>query len=151
MIINHEVVLKEITRSAILPYPIDQVYALVNDIEAYPDYMSGCVGAEIHQQSETMMDGSLHIAKAGLSYTLRTSNILNPPLQIKMQLVDGPFKEFRGEWNFIKLSEEACKVTFQIAYTFKNRLLERAVKGLVDSMADNMVQATIKRAEQNLS
>lgn len=143
--------MKEIVRSAILPYPIEKVYALVNDIEAYPDYMVGCVGAEIHQQTETMMDGSLHISKAGLSYSLRTHNTLNPPLQIKMQLVEGPFKEFKGEWNFIKLSEEACKVTFQIAYTFKSRLLERAVKSLVDSMADNMVQATVKRAEQNLS
>ena len=42
----------KIDRSALLMYPAQSIFALVNDIESYPHFMDGCVGAEVLARSE---------------------------------------------------------------------------------------------------
>ena len=39
-----------IERSALLPYAAEQVFDLVADIERYPEFLEGGVGAEIHER-----------------------------------------------------------------------------------------------------
>ena len=36
-----------IERSALLAHPVEQVFDLVADIERYPEFLKGCVGADI--------------------------------------------------------------------------------------------------------
>src|SRR5690606_24398178 len=83
-----------ISRSALLPYPAPLIYALVNDIAAYPQFMQGCIGAEILQASETEIVARLELGKAGLRYAFTTRNLLLPPYQMDMTLVEGPFRRF---------------------------------------------------------
>src|SRR5690348_3473248 len=61
--------LTEIHRSALLLYPASSLFALVNDIESYPSFMDGCVGADVLHRSEELVEARLHLAKAGIRHS----------------------------------------------------------------------------------
>lgn len=136
----------EIVRSALLPYRAEQVYTLVNDIAAYPEFMEGCSGAQVLHQTESMMEARLDLSRAGLSYSLTTRNTLQPPTTVTMLLVDGPFSEFNGQWQVQPLSDMACKVSVELRFKLESRVLDKAVRVLFNPMADNLVDAVVKRA-----
>ena len=99
-----------IERSALLPYAAEQIFALVADIERYPEFLDGCVGAEILEQRDNTVTASLKLSRAGLSHGFTTRNTLHPPERMALMLVDGPFETFSGEWTFRALGESACKL-----------------------------------------
>lgn len=43
---------QRVERSALVAYSAQQMFDLVNDIEAYPQYMDGCVGARVLARGE---------------------------------------------------------------------------------------------------
>ena len=138
----------EISRSALLPYAAEQVYALINEVESYPQFMEGCVGAEILYRDETTMEARLDLAKSRFRYSFTTRNRLQPPSSVVMELVEGPFSTFTGEWTLLPLSDRACKVTLQLAFSLESRALALAAKALFNPMADNLVDSLVKRAHQ---
>ncbi|WP_101759812.1 type II toxin-antitoxin system RatA family toxin [Oceanicoccus sp. KOV_DT_Chl] len=136
----------EISRSALLPYPAVEVYDLINDVAAYPQFMDGCVGAEILSRDEQHMEARLDLSKAGLQYSFTTRNRLQAPHTVAMELVNGPFSEFSGVWTVLALSDEACKISLQLSFSLSSRVLAVAAKALFNPMADNLVDALVKRA-----
>ena len=60
----------------------------------------------------------LEIAKAGVSQSFTTRNALVPGERIALQLVDGPFSDFRGVWEFKALSDSACKITLDLHFEY---------------------------------
>jgi ribosome-associated toxin RatA of RatAB toxin-antitoxin module len=137
-----------ISRSALLPYPAAALYALVNDIEAYPAFLPGCLGASVHSVTTDEITASLELGKAGLRYTLTTRNELDPPLRMRMHLVDGPFRAFSAEWIFTPLGEQACKASLEMEFEFRAGLLDAALGALFESTARELVNAVCARAEQ---
>lgn len=137
-----------ISRSALLPYPAEAMFDLVNDIEAYPLFLRGCLGARVLQASEQEVTGALDLGKAGLRYSLTTRNELQRPTAMRMHLVDGPFRHFSAEWRFQPLGEGACKVSLDMDFEFSGGLVDAALGSLFESTAKDLVAAISKRAEQ---
>jgi ribosome-associated toxin RatA of RatAB toxin-antitoxin module len=135
-----------IQRSALLPYAAGDIYALVNDIDAYPLYMDGCVGAQVLFRDDSQMLARLDLAKAGVKQSFTTRNILVPGRAIVMQLEQGPFDEFRGDWNFESLGMSACKVSLDLQFSMPGRLASAAARRLFQSVSGNLVDALGKRA-----
>ncbi|WP_240472868.1 type II toxin-antitoxin system RatA family toxin [Dasania marina] len=137
-----------IQRSALLPYAVDKIYQLINDVTAYPQFMDGCVGAELLSQSEGHMQARLDLSKLGFSYSFTTRNELYYPTKVVMHLVDGPFSQFQGEWQLQALGDEACKVSLQMDFELRGAVLSLAAKKVFEPMANNLVDAIVKRAQQ---
>ncbi|WP_024851345.1 type II toxin-antitoxin system RatA family toxin [Hydrogenovibrio kuenenii] len=140
--------MKKIIRSALLPYSALEVYNIVNDVAAYPEFLPWCGGSEVIESNETMMVASVTIAKAGLKQTFVTQNTLKPGESIKMQLVEGPFSHLAGEWVFKVLDERACKITFELAFEVSHPLLKAALGAVFEQIASTMVQSFCERAKQ---
>lgn len=138
----------KISRSALLPYSAERMFALVNDIAAYPEYMNGCVAAEVLQRDVDSVTARLTLGKAGLRYAFTTCNRLEPPQRMLMTLVEGPFKKFHAEWRFTTLSENASKTSLDMQFEFSIGLVNTALAVLFESTASEMVNAIAKRAEQ---
>ncbi|MFT4920753.1 MAG: ribosome-associated toxin RatA of RatAB toxin-antitoxin module [Zhongshania aliphaticivorans] len=136
----------EIRRSALLPYSSGIIYQLINDVEAYPQYMDGCVGAEVLSRSEDLMEARLDLAKAGIKLSFITRNQLKHNRSVSLKLVDGPFDDLRGEWTLLALGDEACKVSLHLHFVLANSLVGAATKQLFNSVANNLVDALVKRA-----
>ena len=135
-----------IERSALIPVSAETLYRMVNDVECYPSYMAGCVGAEVLEQSDRHMVARLDLKKGGISQSFTTRNRLTPHQRIELSLEEGPFKSFAGRWEFTPLSDSACKVTFTLEFVLSSRVLSMAAKRLFNGVADNLVDALVKRA-----
>ncbi|MBI6549949.1 type II toxin-antitoxin system RatA family toxin [Xenorhabdus lircayensis] len=138
----------QINRSALVPYSVEQMYKLVNDVTSYPDFLPGCVGSRVISSSNNEMTASVEVAKAGISKTFVTRNTLFDNESIRMQLVDGPFRKLMGGWHFTPLSEDACKVELHLDFEFTNKLIELAFGKVFKELAGNMVQAFTQRARE---
>lgn len=136
-----------IDRSALLLYPAHAMFELVNDIESYPSFMDGCVGAEVLARSDSIVEARLHLAKAGIRQSFTTRNLIEPG-RIRLELVEGPFEDFEGQWGFDALREDACRVTLRLAFRMRSALVGRAAGKLFNSAANSLVDAMCQRARQ---
>ena len=138
----------QVKRSALVPFSAQQMFALVNDIEQYPRFMSGCKRARIVSQSGTEMVGELELSKAGISQRFTTRNKLDPPNSIDMQLVEGNFSSFHARWNFIDLGDQGSKLGLDMDFEFSSGLIDAAARALFNSTANNLVDALVGRANE---
>lgn len=136
-----------VERSALVNYSAQQMFDLVNDIEAYPQYMDGCVGAQILRRDNDWLEARLDLSKSGISQSFVTRNQLMPPHTMTLSLLDGPFRYLKGVWQFTTLNDQACKVSFTLDFELKNRLLGMAVGKLFESMVNKQVDALCARAK----
>ncbi|MFT6552661.1 MAG: ribosome-associated toxin RatA of RatAB toxin-antitoxin module [Zhongshania marina] len=140
--------MNEIRRSALLPYSADAIYQLINDVEAYPQYMEGCVGAEILAWTEDSMDARLDLSRAGIRLSFVTRNTLTPSRSVRLKLIDGPFENLTGEWSLLALGADACKVSLHLQFALTNSVVGVATRQLFNSVANNLVDALVKRANE---
>lgn len=138
---------KKVERSALVKHSAAQMYELVKDIESYPQFMPGCDGAKILKQEENTVVATLVLSKSGIQQSFTTRNQMQSNEHIHIELEDGPFKVFRGRWDFIELEPGASKVVFQLEYEFSNFLLGVTAGKLIQNVAGDQVDAICKRAD----
>ena len=138
----------EIRRSALVALTPEQMFDVVNDIEAYPVFLPFCTSSRVIERKEDEVTAALTISKSGITQTFRTRNILAPPNHILLKLVAGPFSRLTGEWRFDAVGAAGCKVSLYLDFEFDNRLLNLAFGQVFKLVADRMVDAFCERAEQ---
>ena len=139
--------MQHIQRSALVNHSAEQMFDLVNDIEAYPRFMPGCRDARVLEATEGELVGELLLGAAGVEQRLTTRNALERPHKIAMTLIEGDFTEFSAAWRFEALSEEASKVSLEMRFAFSRALLNVAASSLFSTMANAQVDAVVKRAD----
>ncbi|BCD84878.1 ribosome association toxin RatA [Pseudomonas solani] len=137
-----------IQRSALLPYPAQALYDLVNDVARYPEFLPWCSSSEVLEVSETEMVASLGVAKGGLSQRFVTRNRLVPGQVIEMNLEEGPFSELHGVWNFKALGEKACKISLDLSFDYAGPIVKATLGPLFNQAANTLVDAFCQRAKQ---
>lgn len=132
-----------------MPFSAAQMYDLVNEIEAYPQFLPWCKAAEVSFRDATQLRGSLQIAKGPLNYTITTHNTMQPQQSIKMQYVAGPFKSCAGEWLFSPTdTPNHSKISFKMLYEFSNIFTALAAEPVFTPIAEKLIDAFYQRAEQ---
>ena len=121
---------------------------LVEDVESYPQFLPWCSASCIVADREGGMDASIDIAYKGIRSRFTTRNQHRYPEQIRLELIDGPFRSLTGHWDFLPLRAGACKVQLTLQYEFASGLLGRAVAPVFDAIANSMVDSFALRAEQ---
>lgn len=137
-----------ISRNALVMYNVEQMYALINDVVAYPKFLPDCSDSKIVAQNEHEMTASLLVAKGGIRKWFTTKNTLVANKKVAMDLLDGPFKKLTGEWLLTPLSDEACKISLTLEYEFSNKMFALAFGKVFNHLANNMVQAFTQRAKE---
>ena len=137
----------QVNRSALVPFSARQMFDVVNDVAAYPEFLPWCVKSRIHAEDDLHMLAELTIAKAGMQQSFTTRNQLLPYKSIQMELVKGPFKRLTGLWTFKQLGEEGCKVVMDMRFDVDSGLFNRTLAGIFGMAADKMVDAFCARAE----
>ncbi len=140
--------MESIDRSVLVGYSAQQMYALFEDVESYPQFLPWCDRAEASVREPGRTVATLHVNFHGLRHQFTTENIKQHGARIGMKLVAGPFRNLDGHWAFTALDEHACKVEFRLRYQFAGRLLEKAVGPLFHRIADSFVNAFVRRAQE---
>lgn len=140
-----------ILRSALVEHAASRMFALVNDVAAYPRRFDWCRQALLLEQTEGRLLARLDLGVGGFHTWFTTENLLSPPHHIDMALRDGPFRRLQGRWEFHALDESACKVSLRLDFEPQNRLLAPALQlgmqGLADRMVDDFVREADKRED----
>ncbi|MEK1942464.1 MAG: type II toxin-antitoxin system RatA family toxin [Pseudomonas sp.] len=137
-----------IQRSALLPYPAQALYDLVNDVASYPEFLPWCSSTTVIEETNILMRASLEVAKAGLSQTFVTCNTLVPGQSIVMNLEEGPFTELHGVWQFKALTDKACKISLDLSFEYSGQLVRATLGPLFNQAANTLVDAFCQRAKQ---
>lgn len=136
-----------VEKSVLVPYSTAQMYALVEDIERYPEFLPWCGGARIERESERVVEATLVIRYGGVRQSFTTRNTSVAGQRIEMALKDGPFEQLEGTWRFTRLRADACKVELELAYRFAGPVLEGLIGGVFDSIANSLVDSFARRAQ----
>ncbi|MDP9084612.1 MAG: type II toxin-antitoxin system RatA family toxin [Pseudomonadota bacterium] len=137
-----------VERSVLVTFTPAQMFALVNDIERYPEFLPWCVGARVDEASSTERIAALKVARGVLQTEFTTRNTLIPDAQIHMRLMHGPFRDLMGEWRFEAIGERGSRVHFRVEFEFKNRLSAAAFNAVFESMCGTLVDAFVQRAKK---
>jgi ribosome-associated toxin RatA of RatAB toxin-antitoxin module len=134
-------------KSVFLGYSAEQMFDLVAKVEDYPKFLPWCGGVDVRERGENHVVASVGINFHGVKQHFTTSNSNTPVSEIRMKLVDGPFKTLDGTWTFKALRDDACKVELDLHYEFSSKLLEQVIGSVFGMIANSMVDSFCKRAE----
>lgn len=156
----------QIHRQALVRFSPEQMFDLVNDVEAYPTRFGWCLGAQVSEHDGQHLVARLNLRFAGVTQHFSTRNTLDRPHTIHMQFVDGPFDWLRGVWRFTPLgatpssspsglapaageesaerpatapARSGCKVSLDLDFEVSNRLTGFAFRLGFQKLADRMV------------
>ena len=137
-----------VDRSADVPYSAAQMFRLVNDVPAYPQFLPWCAAAQVTAAGRQCVTARLTVAFHGLRKSFTTRNQFKPDECIRIGLEEGPFQHLEGVWNFAPKPEGGSQVQLRLEFSFANRWVEKAFAGLFYSLTDSMVEAFCRRAAQ---
>lgn len=137
-----------VDKSVLVPYSAEQMFALVDNVADYPQFMPWCGGSSVTAVDGDTVHATVHINYHHIRQSFTTENVRNAPQSIDITLKDGPFKQLDGCWLFVPLAESACKITFQLHYEFSSKLLEKVFGPVFSYIANSFVDAFIHRAEK---
>jgi ribosome-associated toxin RatA of RatAB toxin-antitoxin module len=140
--------LKVVDRSAIVTATPAQMFALVDDVPRYPEFLPGCVAARLESTSVSERLAALEIVRGGVHLEFTTRNTVAPPAQILMELVRGPFTRLVGRWRFEPLGEHGSRVAFHVEFEFRSRLMAIALNPVFESVCDKIVDSFVMRARE---
>ena len=76
-------------RSALVPFSAERMFALVNDVRRYPEFVPWCAGAEVLAETDALIEASLCLKRGGVEHRFTTRNTLTPVTAMRLELVDG--------------------------------------------------------------
>jgi len=131
-----------------MPYSAEIMYEVVNNVTAYPEFLPWCADAKILSQSGTSMEASILIKKAGVNHWFSTSNTLLKNKKIEIKLMDGPFKQLEGRWEFIEFDDHASKIILRLEFEFSHGLGKTLIAPVFTRIANTMVDSFCTRAHE---
>jgi ribosome-associated toxin RatA of RatAB toxin-antitoxin module len=137
-----------VERSALVSYTPAQMYALVNDVGAYPEFLPWCTAARVEDVALLERIATLRVARGVLHAEFTTRNALTPDGEIRMQLLHGPFRDLNGLWRFTPIGDKGSRVQFKVEFEFKNRLTATAFNAVFESLCGTIVDAFATRAKE---
>lgn len=137
----------DINKSKIVPYEQKEMYGLINDIESYSQFVPFCRNSQINSRTVDEILATLSFSKGFLSKSFTTLNRLQPHKMVKICLVNGPFRQLEGFWQFEVLKGGRCRVSLDLEFEFSSQWLSVMFGPLFSQVATMLVDTFCKRAD----
>ncbi|TAN70481.1 MAG: type II toxin-antitoxin system RatA family toxin [Methylobacter sp.] len=136
-----------VQKSALVKFSAQQMFDLVNDIEAYPKFLPWCSGSRIILREDHLVEAELVISKGGFNKSFSTRNKIEPGRRMTVSLVDGPFSSLEGAWEFAVLREDASKISLNLEFEMSGKLASLAFGAVFNQICNTMVSSFTARAK----
>ena len=123
-----------------------EMYSLVNDIESYPEFLPWCTATHVEEDNGNSLIASMSISIGKIKQTFTTANTMKPTESISMRLIEGPFKELNGHWQFKDDHHGGCSISLDMKFEFKNKIMKHMLGTAFQKIIDSLVDAFIERA-----
>jgi ribosome-associated toxin RatA of RatAB toxin-antitoxin module len=140
--------MREVNRSALTPYSPAQMFALVEDIERYSEFLPWVSRAELLERKDDEIIGRLEMHRAGVTEKFTTRNVLDPPRQITLHLVSGPFRTLEGRWTFENIADRGTRVSLFVRFEFTSSVLALLLTRSFEKNCTDLLNAFVARARK---
>jgi len=138
--------MREVKRSALVNKPPAELFALINDIESYPQFLPWCTHARVLSRTPTEIVATIGVRQGPLHGEFTTRNTLATDRSIHLQLVSGPFSMLEGEWQLTPIEPEGCRVELTMRFAFTHRLTGLLFEPKFAATIGSLVDAFVARA-----
>ena len=138
--------MREVKRSALVSQPPGRVFALINAIESYPEFLPWCTHARVLSRSPTQILATIGVRQGPLAGEFTTRNTLVNERSVHMQLVSGPFRTLEGRWQLTPIESHGCRVDLDVRFEFKHRLSGLLFESPFAHTLGSLVEAFVQRA-----
>lgn len=138
--------METIDRSALVHYTPEEMFALVNDVASYPEFLPWCSGSEVLSESADELTARIDFSVGGVSKSFTTHNNNTPFSGIVISLVEGPFSSLEGNWRFDPLGDAGCRIALSMQYGFSSKMVAMVVGPVFGKIANSLVDAFMHRA-----
>jgi ribosome-associated toxin RatA of RatAB toxin-antitoxin module len=138
--------MRAVKRSALVAQPPERLFALINDIEAYPRFVPWCTSARVESRSASEIIATLGVKRGPLKTEFTTRNTLEPCKRVVMQLVRGPFRELTGEWKLTPIGAAGSRIELELRFAFAHSVSALLFEPLFEQTAASLVDAFVARA-----
>jgi ribosome-associated toxin RatA of RatAB toxin-antitoxin module len=143
----YDAAMPEVHKSVLVAHPAQRMFALVDAVEKYPEFLPWCRGTEVIYRDAHVTRATIQINYRGIRQSFSTENAKSEPRLMQIRLMEGPFKTLEGSWRFTDLGGEGCKIELSLRYEFASRMLEKLVGPVFGYIANNLVDAFVKRVQ----
>ncbi len=150
--------MREVRRSALVSHTPEQMYALVNDVRRYPEFLKWCPRTTVEAETTESLTATVHMERRGIRSRVKTINSMRPGERIDMRLGDGPFRTFAGHWQFLPIRSrgpdgqpgevKGCRVELEVRFEFRNVALGALFGSLFEATWDSLVDSFVQRARE---
>jgi len=140
--------------SKVLPYAPDQLFRLVGDVAAYPDFVPWLTSMRTWN-ARKLGDGVDAVdAEAGVGFSFLKERFATRVRrdahnrQIDVSLISGPFRKLENRWRFIDAGHNCTRIEFDIDFLFKSRLLETLLRANFSHAVDKLINCFEGRANE---
>ena len=138
-----------IKKNALVFHSREKMFTLVDQVEDYPNFLSWCGKAEVIERTEKITKATILINYHNVKQSFTTENVKVFPVKMNINLIDGPFKILKGEWNFIEIEKNACKIEFELQYEFSNYFLDKLISPVFNMIANTFIDNFIAKANKD--
>ena len=138
----------EVARSALVEYPAEGMFDLIEQAEHYPEFLPWCARATILERTEDLVVAELDVDYHGVRFSFVTRNPKRRPEWLAVRMERGPFRKFEGDWHITALAPGACKIAFAMQYEMAGPLA-RIAAPVFDRIANTFVDAFVARASRD--
>ena len=140
--------MRKVRRSALVPHTAMQMFDLVDDVAAYPEFLPWCSDAVEHERNDDEVRATLELHKGSLSRRFTTRNLREPGESLTMELIDGPFRHLEGVWHFDAVGDSGSKVSLHIDFEFSSAMLSLMFGSYFEQTCSSLVDAFTRRARE---
>jgi ribosome-associated toxin RatA of RatAB toxin-antitoxin module len=138
----------EVRRSALVAHSAERMFELIEAAERYPDFLPWCSAAQIIERTDEVVVARIHVSWRGARFSFVTRNPKRHPHWMAIGLQEGPFRRFEGQWQLTPLAEWGCRIEFVLSYDFASSLVGTLASPVFDHLANTLMDAFIRRADQ---
>ena len=135
-----------VEKSALVPYSAQAMFDLVADVERYKEFLPWCSDSALVSRGEYELCGMIEVSRLGITQAFTPRNPLAPPGRMGIALQEGPFRHLHGEWLFVELRDDACKVMLTMEFEFAGRMIDAAFGKIFHQVANSLVESFVARA-----
>lgn len=139
--------MKTVEKNVLVLHSAEKMFDLVDRVEDYPSFLPWYGKTEIISREGNELKARLHMDYKGVKQSFATHNRNVPGREIRMDLLEGPFKTLQGTWKFTPLGED-CKIEFKLQYDFSNPLLSTLISPVFQHLSSKLVDAFISEADR---
>ena len=138
----------EVRRSALVGFPAETMFDLIEAAERYPEFLPWCAGTRVLERDDHVVVADIRVNYRNIRLDFTTRNPKRRPEFMAITLERGPFRRFEGDWHLTPLAADACKIEFALRYDFASPVLGRLAGPVFERIANTLVDAFVARAEQ---